>query len=52
MVQSASFWNFALYFNFGISTVEIKFKTQTYFKSRTTQEHVSWKEHQDNDKLL
>ena len=31
--MSASFWNFALYFNFGISTVEIKFKTRTYFKS-------------------
>ena len=37
--MSASFWNFALYFNFGISTVEIKFKTRTYFKSLVFEQH-------------
>ena len=37
--MSASFWNFALYFNFGISTEEIKFKTQTYFKSLVFEQH-------------
>ena len=37
--MSASFQNFALYFNFGISTVEIKFKTRTYFKSLVFEQH-------------
>ena len=37
--MSASFWNFALYFNFGISTEEIKFKTRTYFKSLVFEQH-------------
>ena len=37
--MSASFWNFALYFNFGISTEEIKFKIRTYFKSLVFKQH-------------
>ena len=37
--MSVSFWNFALYFNFGISIVEIKFKIRTYFKSLVFKQH-------------
>ena len=39
--MSASFWNFALYFNFGISTEEIKFTTRTYFKSLFSEQHTN-----------